>query len=116
MTKGLPWHSHRISAAGHSILATCPCIESATRTDQRAQRTWGRQEAFYLSPLRNNSSHVEVEAMPTYAYRCEQCRETFERIETIPEHETAKPQCPKCGSDKVARVPTPFTAVTGKKS
>jgi putative FmdB family regulatory protein len=54
--------------------------------------------------------------MPTYAYRCEQCRETFERIETVSEHETAKPQCPKCGSDKVARVPTPFTAVTGKKS
>ena len=23
--------------------------------------------------------------MPTYAYRCEQCRETFQRIETISE-------------------------------
>jgi putative FmdB family regulatory protein len=54
--------------------------------------------------------------MPTYAYRCEQCGETFERIETVSEHEKAKPQCPKCGSDKVARAPTPFTAITGKKS
>jgi putative FmdB family regulatory protein len=72
--------------------------------------------AFYLSRLRNDSSHVEVEAMPTYAYRCEQCREIFERIETISEHETAKPQCPKCGSDKVVSVPTSFVAVTGKKS
>ena len=30
--------------------------------------------------------------MPTYVYRCEQCGETFERIETISEHEKAKPQ------------------------
>jgi putative FmdB family regulatory protein len=54
--------------------------------------------------------------MPTYAYRCEQCRGTFERIETISEHETAKPQCPNCGSDEVVSVPTPFVAITGKKS
>ena len=54
--------------------------------------------------------------MPTYAYRCEQCEETFERSEAISEHEKVKPQCPKCGGDKVARLPTPFTAVTGKKS
>jgi putative FmdB family regulatory protein len=72
--------------------------------------------AVYLSRLRNDSSHVEAEAMPTYAYRCEQCEEAFERIETISEHEKGKPQCPKCGSDKVARAPTPFTALTGKKS
>jgi putative FmdB family regulatory protein len=55
-------------------------------------------------------------AMPTYAYRCEQCGETFERTETISEHLKAKPPCPKCGSDKVVSVPTPFTARTGKKS
>ena len=54
--------------------------------------------------------------MPTYAYRCEQCKETFERIESISEHGTAKPACPKCGSDKIASVPTAFVAVTGKKS
>jgi putative FmdB family regulatory protein len=54
--------------------------------------------------------------MPTYAYRCEQCGDTFERTETISEHGTAKPSCPKCGSDKVASVPTPFVAMTAKKS
>jgi putative FmdB family regulatory protein len=54
--------------------------------------------------------------MPTYVYRCEQCGERVERIETISEHEKAKPQCPKCGSDKVVSVPTPFMATTGKKS
>jgi putative FmdB family regulatory protein len=55
-------------------------------------------------------------AMPTYAYRCEQCGETFEQVETISEHGTTRPPCPKCGSDKIAGVPTAFVAVTGKKS
>ena len=54
--------------------------------------------------------------MPTYAYRCEQCGVTFERVETVSEHGTAKPECPQCGSDKIVRMPTPFTAITGKKS
>jgi putative FmdB family regulatory protein len=54
--------------------------------------------------------------MPTYVYRCEQCGDTFERVETISEHGAAKPACPKCGSDNVAGVPAPFVAVTGKKS
>jgi putative FmdB family regulatory protein len=58
----------------------------------------------------------EATAMPTYAYRCEQCGESFERIESISEHGTARPACPKCGSDKIANVPTAFVAVTGKKS
>jgi putative FmdB family regulatory protein len=34
--------------------------------------------------------------MPTYQYHCQKCAATFERTETISEHETAKPQCPKC--------------------
>jgi putative FmdB family regulatory protein len=54
--------------------------------------------------------------MPTYAYRCEQCGETFDRIESISEHGTAKPACPNCGSDKIVSMPTAFVAVTGKKS
>ena len=53
--------------------------------------------------------------MPTYAYRCEQCGETFERIETISEREKAKPPCPKCGSDKVVSVPTPFHGHNGQE-
>lgn len=58
----------------------------------------------------------EETAMPTYRYRCEDCGETFERTETIAEHQAAKPNCPKCDGQKVVQVPTPFTAVTGKKS
>jgi putative FmdB family regulatory protein len=54
--------------------------------------------------------------MPTYVYRCEQCEDTFERIETISEHGGAKPSCPKCGGDRVVSMPAPFVAMTGKKS
>ncbi len=43
--------------------------------------------------------------MPTYQYRCEKCGKTFERTETISEHEAVKPQCPKCGSKKIIFVP-----------
>ncbi len=54
--------------------------------------------------------------MPTYEYRCEGCGETFERRESIAEHATAQPQCPQCGSDKVARAVSAFYARTSKKS
>lgn len=54
--------------------------------------------------------------MPTYAYRCEQCSETFERIESISERGTTRPACPQCGSDQIVSVPLAFVAVTGKKS
>jgi putative FmdB family regulatory protein len=54
--------------------------------------------------------------MPTYVYRCDQCQETFERVETMSEHGASKPRCPKCGGDQVVSVPAPFTAKTTKKS
>ena len=37
--------------------------------------------------------------MPTYEYRCENCGKSFERTETINEHDKAKVKCPKCDSD-----------------
>ena len=54
--------------------------------------------------------------MQTYRYRCQDCGETFERVETITEHGRDKPRCPKCHGEKVVQVPTPFVAMTGKKS
>jgi putative FmdB family regulatory protein len=54
--------------------------------------------------------------MPTYEYRCESCGETFEHVEHVAEHETAQPQCPKCGSKQVQHVPTQFVAKTSRKS
>jgi putative FmdB family regulatory protein len=54
--------------------------------------------------------------MPTYEYRCEQCGEKFEHAEHIREHSTARPACPKCGSEKVQHLPTQFVAKTSRKS
>ena len=54
--------------------------------------------------------------MPTYSYRCQACGETFERVETITEHGTDKPRCPKCHGEEVVQVPARFVAMTGKKS
>jgi putative FmdB family regulatory protein len=51
-----------------------------------------------------------------YQYHCQKCGATFERTETISEHWTAKPQCPKCGSKKVSVVPPHVYVVTSKKS
>jgi putative FmdB family regulatory protein len=66
----------------------------------------------------STTSRFEEEqgAMPTYAYRCGKCGETFEKVETISEHGAEKPQCPKCRSDNVTSIPTRFVAMTGKKS
>ena len=54
--------------------------------------------------------------MPTYQYRCDQCGKSFERAETITEHEAAKVRCPKCNSKKVTQVPGHVHVVTSKKS
>jgi putative FmdB family regulatory protein len=54
--------------------------------------------------------------MPTYSYRCEKCGKNFERVETMSEHEAAKPRCPKCESKKVSAVPGRVYVVTSKKS
>jgi putative FmdB family regulatory protein len=55
-------------------------------------------------------------AMPTYQYRCEKCGEVFEHAEHLAEHATAHPNCPKCGSEKIQHIPTPFVAKTSRKS
>lgn len=54
--------------------------------------------------------------VPTYQYRCEKCGKSFERTETITEHEAAKAKCPNCDSKKVTQVPGRVHVVTSKKS
>ena len=54
--------------------------------------------------------------MPTYEYQCGSCGEVFEQQESIAEHETVKPKCPKCGGTKVTRAYSRFYAKTSKKS
>jgi putative FmdB family regulatory protein len=56
------------------------------------------------------------EWVPTYQYRCEKCGKSFERIESMAEHENAKAKCPKCDSKKVTQVPGRIHVVTSKKS
>jgi putative FmdB family regulatory protein len=69
-----------------------------------------------ISRVRLPQRFVEVRAMPTYQYRCEECEKTFERTETMAEHDVAEPQCPKCGSRKVSVVPSRVYVVTSRKS
>jgi putative FmdB family regulatory protein len=54
--------------------------------------------------------------VPTYQYRCSKCGKSFERTETITEHEAAKVSCPKCNSKKVTQIPGRVHVVTSKKS
>lgn len=54
--------------------------------------------------------------MPVYEYRCLDCQETFENTEHIEEHESGRPACPRCGSDNVEQVFSPFFARTARKS
>lgn len=55
--------------------------------------------------------------MPTYEYRCRKCGEVFDRVEHIEQHQTpGHLRCPKCDSDEVVSVVTPFVAKTSKKS
>jgi putative FmdB family regulatory protein len=53
--------------------------------------------------------------VPTYQYRCKECSKSFERTETITEHEAAKVRCPN-NSKKVTQVPGRVHVVTSKKS
>ena len=54
--------------------------------------------------------------MPTYQYQCKDCAEKFSKTEHIKEHDTDKPVCPKCKSEKVEQVLAPFFAKKPNKS
>ena len=54
--------------------------------------------------------------MPTYEYRCRDCRRVFDRVEPLAEHGRAHPTCPKCKSSHVEQVMTTFFAKTAHKS
>ena len=59
----------------------------------------------------------EESTMPTYEYRCRKCGEVFDRVEHVQQHQTPSHlRCPKCDSDEVVSVVTPFVAKTSKKS
>ena len=55
-------------------------------------------------------------SMPLYEYICRKCRHKFDEVLTIKEHETKKPQCPKCQSSDLEKVIEPFFAKTSSKT
>ena len=54
--------------------------------------------------------------MPTYEYKCRDCKKIFTIIQSISEHGKAKVSCPECKSKKVKKVISIFAAKTSKKS
>ena len=54
--------------------------------------------------------------MPLYEYICRKCRNEFNIVLTIKEHEIQKLQCPKCQSTDLEKVIEPFFAKTSRKT
>jgi len=54
--------------------------------------------------------------MPLYEYVCRDCHEKFSEVCTIKEHDTKKPQCPKCKSTDIEKIIEPFFAKTTSKT
>jgi len=54
--------------------------------------------------------------MSTYDFQCADCQHVFSVNMTVKDRETTKVTCPKCRSANVKWQPTPFFAVTSKKS
>lgn len=54
--------------------------------------------------------------MPTYEYRCQECKHTFAEVLSIKEHDKRKMKCPKCGSRKVEQLFGLFFAKTASKT
>ncbi len=55
--------------------------------------------------------------VPTYEYKCRQCKKTFTDKQTFQEHDQRKQaKCPKCDSADVQQVISRIFAKTSKKS
>jgi putative FmdB family regulatory protein len=54
--------------------------------------------------------------MPLYEYVCRNCHHHFSEVLTIKEHDTKKPQCPKCKSTDLQKIIEPFFPKTASKT
>lgn len=54
--------------------------------------------------------------MPTYAYRCLTCGESFERVYSMSGREKEVPSCPECRSSEVEQTLTSVSVKTSRKS
>ena len=77
------------------------------------RRTGFRKIVSYTKP---NPQPPTGPTMPLYEYICRNCRNKFDEVLTIKEHETKKLQCPKCQSTDLEKVIEPFFAKTASKT
>jgi len=55
--------------------------------------------------------------MPTYEYKCKECKKAFLVYTTVTEHEkNPKPPCESCGSKNVKQQFSSVSVITSKKS
>ena len=54
--------------------------------------------------------------MPSYDYRCPNCKKKFTAMLSIREHDAGKAKCPKCGGKKLEQLITGFQVKTSRKS
>lgn len=54
--------------------------------------------------------------MPVYEYVCKDCKQRFEAILTIKEHESKQVSCPRCNSRNIEQDVAEFSVVTSRKS
>jgi len=71
-----------------------------------------RRSVFCNSP----PQPLTCPSMPLYEYICRKGHNKFDEVLTIKEHETKKPQCPKCQSADLEKVIEPFFAKTASKT
>jgi len=53
--------------------------------------------------------------MPSYDYRCPECKKKFSVMLTIKQHDARKAKCPKCGNKKVEQLISHFMTKTSRK-
>ena len=54
--------------------------------------------------------------MPIYEFKCNDCGNQFDIIESVQEHDQHKEKCPKCKSINIERVLGGVSVQTSKKS
>lgn len=54
--------------------------------------------------------------MPTYEYKCKDCKKIFTLVQSISDHGKTKVSCPACKGKKVKPVMSIFMAKTSRKS
>ena len=83
----------------------------------RTPRGYPDLECARQSEISNlNPQFTQGEPMPTYDFRCGECRKKFTLVMPISERDRKRIKCPKCGSTKAQAIFSTFSAKTSRKS